>query len=173
MLDRAVDPSCAVSEKSKWFKTAKGTFQNFIRTAAFVAVIRAHKSIARLVLNIRAIPHKPQSKNQQKTLQTKNEKKMAELEGKNSVIVNCWCEVYVDQKWIPVAIRANKLDAVFYRTYPLLSHQFGNVVIVWSGNLYSLGSPGNQYYPVLIIYSLICSSTKVEIGEQSSIIKNI
>ena len=29
----------------------------------------------------------------------------------------------------------------FFRTYPLLYHKFGNMVIVCSGNLYSLSSP--------------------------------
>ena len=32
-----------------------------------------------------------------------------------------------------------RFDAVFYRTYPLLYHRFGNMVIYRSGNLYSIG----------------------------------
>ena len=35
------------------------------------------------------------------------------------------------------------LDAVFYRTYPLLYHKFGSMIIFRSKNLYSLSSPGN------------------------------
>ena len=38
------------------------------------------------------------------------------------------------------------LDAVFYRTDPLLYHKFENMVIFRPGNLYSLWSPGNQDY---------------------------
>ena len=49
---------------------------------------------------------------------------------------------------------------VFFRTYPLLFHKFGNIVIFRSGNLYSLCSPGNQDYPKII---LIFLSKKVEI----------
>ena len=41
-------------------------------------------------------------------------------------------------------------QAVFYRTYPLLYHKIGNMVICWPGNVYSLGSPGNQDYPKII-----------------------
>ena len=38
------------------------------------------------------------------------------------------------------------IDAVFYRTYPLLYHKFGTMVIFRPGSLYSLCSPGNQHY---------------------------
>ena len=58
-------------------------------------------------------------------------------------------------------------DAVFYRTYPLLYHKFGNMVIFWPGNLYSLCSPGNHQKIIFF------SAKKVEIGHQSSITKNI
>jgi len=64
------------------------------------------------------------------------------------------------------------IDGVFSRTFQLLYHKFGNMVIFLSRNLYSLCSPGNQHYQK-IIYSLIFSSKKVEIGDQNSIIKNI
>ena len=48
----------------------------------------------------------------------------------------------------------DRLDAVFYRTDPLLYHKFENIVIYRSGNLYWLSSPGNQHYQK-IIYLLI------------------
>ena len=38
----------------------------------------------------------------------------------------------------------------FYRTYPLLYHKFGNMVIFRSENLYSLCSPGKQHYHKII-----------------------
>ena len=60
----------------------------------------------------------------------------------------------------------------FLRTGPLLYHKFDNIVIFRSGNLYSLCSPGNQDYQK-IIYCFNCFIKKVEIGDQSSIIKNI
>ena len=40
-------------------------------------------------------------------------------------------------------------DAVFF-VGPLLYHKFGNMVILRSGNLYSLCSPGNQDYQKII-----------------------
>ena len=60
------------------------------------------------------------------------------------------------------------IDAVFYRTYQLLYHKFENMVIFQSGNLYSFCSPGNQENYLFVTFS----SKKVEIGDQSSIIKN-
>ena len=41
-------------------------------------------------------------------------------------------------------------DAVFYRTYPLLYHKYGNIVIFRPRNLHSLCSPGNQHYQKII-----------------------
>ena len=40
----------------------------------------------------------------------------------------------------------------FYRTYPLLYHKFGNMVIFRSGNFYSLFSAGNQHYQKIIYF---------------------
>ena len=45
-------------------------------------------------------------------------------------------------------------DAVFYRTYQLSYHKFGNMVFFRSRNLYSLCSPGNQDFQKSI-YCLI------------------
>ena len=45
---------------------------------------------------------------------------------------------------------ADNFDAVFFRTDPLLYHKFENMVIFRSGNLYSLCSPGNQDYQIII-----------------------
>ena len=60
-------------------------------------------------------------------------------------------------------------DAVFYRTDPLLYHKFGNMIIFQSSKLYSLCSPRNQHYQNIIFF--IFSSKKVEIVDQSSLIK--
>ena len=49
----------------------------------------------------------------------------------------------------------DRIDAVFYRTYPLLHHKFENILIF----LYSFCSPGNQDYQK-IIYFLIFSSKR-------------
>ena len=46
-------------------------------------------------------------------------------------------------------VNMDRLDAVFYMTYPLL-YKYENMVIVRSGNLYSLCSPGNQDYQKII-----------------------
>jgi len=43
-------------------------------------------------------------------------------------------------------------DAVFYRTYALLYHKFGNMIFFRSGNLYSRRSPGNQHYHKIIYF---------------------
>jgi len=45
-----------------------------------------------------------------------------------------------------------------YRTDPLFYHKFGKMVIFWSGNVYLLCSPGNQYHK--IINCLILSSKR-------------
>ena len=45
-----------------------------------------------------------------------------------------------------------KLTPFFYRTYPLLYHKVGNMVIFRSGNLYSLCSPWNQHYQQIIYF---------------------
>ena len=52
-----------------------------------------------------------------------------------------------------------KIYTPFFRTDPLLYHKFGNMVIFRSGNLYSLCSPGNQYYQKIIFFFI----KKVEI----------
>ena len=108
MLDRAVDVSENIKSKTEWFKNKHGTFQYFIRNALLVAAVRAYGSIARLVLNIQVIPHKPQSKNQIETTKKKNVSKAKDLTSNDSVIVNCWCEIYLNKKWIPISIRANQ-----------------------------------------------------------------
>jgi len=46
-------------------------------------------------------------------------------------------------------VNMDRLDAVFYMTYPLL-YKYENMVIFRSGNLYSLCSPGNQDYQKII-----------------------
>ena len=69
-------------------------------------------------------------------------------------------------KVMPELHRIVRNDAVFYRTYPLLYQKFGNMVIFRPGNLYSLCSSGNQHYQK-IIFCLMFSSKKVEIGDQS------
>jgi len=43
-------------------------------------------------------------------------------------------------------------DTVFYTTYPLLYHKFGNMVFFRLGNLSSLCSPGNQHYQKIIFF---------------------
>jgi len=63
------------------------------------------------------------------------------------------------------------IDTVFYRTYSILYHKFGNMVIFRSENLYWLCSSENQHQKM--IYYLIILSKKVEIGDQIPIIKNI
>jgi len=61
----------------------------------------------------------------------------------------------------------NDGKAPFFRTDPLLYHKFDNMVLFRPGTLYSLYSPGNQDYQKTNFMK------KVEIGDQSSIIKNI
>ena len=44
------------------------------------------------------------------------------------------------------------LTPFFYRTYSVLYHKFGNMIIFRAGNLSSLCSPGNQHYQKIIIF---------------------
>ena len=52
-----------------------------------------------------------------------------------------------------IAARLNSIDAVFYRTDPLLYHVFENVVTFRYGFLNSICSPGNQHYQKIIHFS--------------------
>ena len=80
--------------------------------------------------------------------------------------------IFFDMINFEVGTSRKGLTPFFYRTDPLLYHKFGNMVIFRPGTLYSLCNPGNQHYQK-IIYFLIFSSKRVEIRDQSSIIKNI
>ena len=53
------------------------------------------------------------------------------------------------------------IDAVFYRTYPLLYYKFGNMLIFQSGNLYSLCSPVSQHYHKIVYFFFTFFVTKV------------
>ena len=84
------------------FSTKYQKFQNFLRTALLVSAFRAVGTIARLVVNATVSNHKPQSANQLEATKKKNEAKRRELAKADHTFVNCWVEVYFDQKWVSV-----------------------------------------------------------------------
>jgi len=59
------------------------------------------------------------------------------------------------------------IDAVFYRTYPLLYHKFGNMVILAHDTYIHFVAQETSIFRKLFFFS----SKKVDIGDQSSIIK--
>ena len=56
-------------------------------------------------------------------------------------------------------------DAIFYRTYPLLYHKFGNMGIFRPGNLYSLSSPGNEHYQKIILGDTLGDTHQKNLGD--------
>ena len=69
--------------------------------------------------------------------------------------------------WAKLIVISHDIDAG-----PLLYHQFENIVIFRSGNLYSLCSQGNQDYQKIIYFSIF-HQKRLEIDDQSSITKTI
>jgi len=65
-----------------------------------------------------------------------------------------------------------RLDAVFYRTNPILYHTFGNIFFGQETYIHFVAQE-TSIIRTLFIFCIFLSSKKIEIGDEGSIIKNM